>query len=147
MLETSLTCRVCGISKPGDLFYDRKNRRRGKHSWCKSCHKKYRDEWTAKNVDRVKSYRRNLSAEDRRRHRIKHRHGISPQEYKEMFDRQGGVCLICGNLVSGKLAIDHCHSTGKIRGLLCNSCNGGLGLFKDNRKSLSAAIKYLEERA
>ena len=62
-----------------------------------------------------------------------------------MKTNQNNKCLICGNEQDGKdLAIDHCHTTNKVRGLLCNSCNLGLGCFKDNLDILASAIKYLE---
>jgi hypothetical protein len=62
---------------------------------------------------------------------------------------QNGVCAICGSPPTGTrshglLAIDHCHDTLKIRGLLCNNCNNGLGRFKDNPDSLRKAADYLE---
>lgn len=71
----------------------------------------------------------------------------------EMSNRQRGVCKICGNIdvkvnKTGesriqRLAVDHCHKTGKVRGLLCASCNGGLGLFKDDINLLKKATRYL----
>ena len=51
------------------------------------------------------------------------------------------LCCICGE--KQELVIDHDHRTGKVRGLLCGSCNKGLGFFKDNKKYLNSAIKYL----
>ncbi len=66
-----------------------------------------------------------------------------------MFEKQNGECRICNvklnkNRYVGDMAVvDHCHTTGKIRGLLCNSCNRGLGYFRDNPKFLSNAISYL----
>ena len=64
--------------------------------------------------------------------------------YDTLFKKQGGVCYICGNPPGKKkLAVDHNHVTGKIRGLLCNNCNRGLGLFKDNGKLLARALIYL----
>jgi len=79
--------------------------------------------------------------------------GFGVFEYLELHKKQGGVCKICGrpefatNGCSGKvknLAIDHCHKTNAIRGLLCSSCNRSLGLFQDDVNILKSAIKYLE---
>jgi len=80
------------------------------------------------------------------------KYGISSKDYLRMVDEQGHVCKICGEdgkeLTKSrvmKLEIDHCHETGKVRGLLCHKCNKALGLLKDNIETLSNAIKYLKE--
>lgn len=57
---------------------------------------------------------------------------------------QSNRCAICNELFKTKAALDHCHKTGKIRGVLCINCNSGLGFFKDNIPILKAAISYLE---
>lgn len=83
------------------------------------------------------------------------RYGITEQTYREMFERQFGICAICPEqlkLYGTKTHIDHdhsCCSTGKgcgkcVRGLLCPACNTGLGGFKDSTESLRRAIEYLE---
>jgi recombination endonuclease VII len=65
-----------------------------------------------------------------------------------LFGLQGGRCAICAtDLATGRMAIDHCHRTGYIRGLLCRDCNLGLGLFKDNVGHLKRAAKYLDLNA
>lgn len=69
------------------------------------------------------------------------KYGITPGEYIDMLLDQDKRCAICNT--RDYLVIDHCHATGKVRGLLCNKCNLGLGLFKDNVDSLQNAIKYL----
>ena len=73
-------------------------------------------------------------------------YGITIEKYDEMFELQKGKCAICEEIqITGKvLAIDHCHTTGKVRGLLCQTCNTGIAMFKDNIKILKMAIKYLE---
>jgi hypothetical protein len=68
---------------------------------------------------------------------------ITPRLYAEMREAQRGLCAICGIKPSKKLVVDHDHSTGHIRGLLCAQCNTGLGLFKDNARALHGAIEYL----
>lgn len=70
---------------------------------------------------------------------------ISLEEYKNLIDRQNNACKICG--ISGdiqKLCVDHCHSSLKVRGLLCGFCNRGLGSFFDNLEFLTKAIEYLK---
>jgi hypothetical protein len=80
---------------------------------------------------------------DRKRH-----YGIGPVEYAEMLVKQNGVCAICEgvNPNGRELSLDHDHSTGKARGILCNRCNLALGKVKDNTKLLKAMIRYLKER-
>jgi len=77
------------------------------------------------------------------------RYGITVEQYKAMVDEQEGLCAICGTSEPGewftRLVVDHCHSTGKVRGLLCAKCNRGLGQFKDNPQMLRSAIAYLEK--
>ena len=74
------------------------------------------------------------------------KYGIDADQYDRMVENQNNKCKICGTDEPrgiGGWKVDHCHSTGKVRGLLCNNCNLGLGYFKDNIKSLEAAIQYL----
>lgn len=73
-------------------------------------------------------------------------YGITKEDYDRMFIEQGGKCKICQKHQSEfkeKLAIDHCHTKGTVRGLLCKKCNLGIGLFEDNPIFLQSAIKYL----
>ena len=70
--------------------------------------------------------------------------GISKEVYLAMFAAQGGVCAICKLRCVKALAVDHCHATGKIRGLLCLRCNTALGGFKDDVTVMTNAIEYLQ---
>lgn len=89
----------------------------------------------------------------RRDNYLRNKFGIGVDEYEAMADRQGGACAICRALPSpvregrrftnGTLVVDHCHATGKVRGLLCDRCNRGLGQFGDDVDMLWAAISYL----
>lgn len=81
---------------------------------------------------------------------LKRTYGIDAAEYGRMHDEQEGLCAICGSEGFAmkdshklKLVVDHCHGTGRVRGLLCHNCNRALGLFKDNTESLTKAINYL----
>lgn len=79
--------------------------------------------------------------------RIKHMYGITPEQYEEMLIKQDNKCLICKSSEWGSVKpnIDHDHITGKVRGILCRSCNHGLGQFKDSVESLRNAIIYLQQ--
>lgn len=77
-------------------------------------------------------------------------YGITAEAEREMNNRQQGLCAICGKRPSGakkqsyRLHVDHDHTTGKVRGLLCQSCNHGVGNFKDDPALLEAAIAYIK---
>jgi hypothetical protein len=83
------------------------------------------------------------------------KYGITEERYQEMLKAQNGLCLIClqpetatDNRMGGnvkRLAIDHCHNTKKVRGLLCQRCNQGIGNFKHNPEFLKRAALYCEE--
>jgi len=79
-------------------------------------------------------------------------YGITIEQYRETLAKQDGVCAICKQPetteIRGKviaMPVDHCHTSGKARGLLCTQCNRALGLFKDNQRVLEAAINYLKK--
>ena len=76
-----------------------------------------------------------------RKGKLKQRYGLELKDYEAMFRGQGGACAICGHIK--KLHIDHCHNTGKVRGLLCQGCNHGLGNFNDDSERMATAISYL----
>lgn len=79
-----------------------------------------------------------------RRH-LKQRYGITPEQKVQIFESQGSCCAVCKSSEprGGKWATDHCHVRGKVRGVICNSCNTGLGLFADNPDFLREAAEYL----
>lgn len=80
-----------------------------------------------------------------RAHNVRSKFGITLTEYEDIYHKQGGLCDICLVPISmGPGAhLDHCHTTGKIRGFLCQDCNFGLGRFEDNPNRLRQAITYL----
>lgn len=78
-----------------------------------------------------------------RMHQKKHKYGLTESEYLDMFDEQGNKCAICSTSFDEvRACVDHSHETGKVRGLLCDKCNKGLGHFNDDPELLSKAIKY-----
>src|SRR6266567_3377847 len=75
---------------------------------------------------------------------LKRKYGITWDEYQEMFESQKGLCAICQGVEEGRmLSVDHDHETGKVRGLLCGSCNRALGLFKEDPELLDIAKEYV----
>lgn len=100
----------------------------------------YQRAWREKNPERAKN------------NDLKKMFGITLQQYQQMEAAQQGKCAICGRTertfdkhgLPRKMPVDHCHKTGKVRALLCTSCNRGLGLFKDDPEALRVAALYIE---
>lgn len=70
--------------------------------------------------------------------------GLSMDDYKALLESQGGGCAICGKTEEARaLAVDHCHKTGRVRGILCRACNTGIGHLQDDPILLGKAIEYL----
>ena len=82
--------------------------------------------------------------EHARNDRLKLVYGMTPEDYDAILARQNGACAICESKSHRRLCIDHCHSTGTVRGLLCRDCNLGLGNYQDDPKRLLKAIVYLK---
>lgn len=84
----------------------------------------------------------------RRRSELMMKYGITPEEYAETLESQRGGCAICGSTEPKHrgpfFVVDHCHTTGKVRGLLCSPCNTALGLLGDDPKLLRSALRYLK---
>jgi hypothetical protein len=76
--------------------------------------------------------------------KLKHKYNITVDQYETLKQKQDNRCAICGIELTGLSHIDHCHKTGKVRGILCFGCNIGIGHLKDDIKLLKSAIKYLE---
>jgi len=80
---------------------------------------------------------------------MRRNYGITMSEYKEILKSQGDGCAICGrksDVADRRLAVDHCHESGDVRGVLCSLCNQALGLFLDKPELLRAAADYLESK-
>lgn len=122
-------CPKCSTEKKLGEFYNKKSAKDGKASWCKSC--------TA-----AKAY----NPQVHRKSKLQSLYGITPEQYDALLESQGGTCGICklNKPHRGEfMCVDHCHSTGDVRGILCGDCNRAIGLLKDNVESLRSAIKYL----
>lgn len=90
-----------------------------------------------------KRYKAKFDNYNREKH-LRSNYGISQQRYLEMAEQQNGLCLICHENPLKPLNVDHNHSTGKVRGLLCGDCNRGIGLFKESVLRLESAAHYLK---
>jgi hypothetical protein len=102
------------------------------------CRRKYETEWTKNNPEKRRLYNK--------KRRLKAKFDMTCEEYDKIYEQQNKGCAICGAEKSemGRiLAVDHDHFTGKIRGLLCNKCNQGLGFFNDSVDLLESAVIYL----
>lgn len=75
------------------------------------------------------------------------KYGLTLKQFADMVKKQNGLCLICKKpqIDKKKLCVDHDHKTGKIRGLLCDHCNKGLGHVREDIKILEAMVKYLKK--
>ena len=117
----------------------------------------YTKEYYAKNRDKIRERNkawRAANPEKMRAYKLKHRTGLTLEEYDAMLEKQGGVCAICKNTLPKRIkrggevklfCVDHDHKTGENRGLLCDDCNLMLGFAKDRVEILEAAIEYLKE--
>ena len=126
-------CTKCGVSKSIKEFATDKSKCDGLYSSCDDC--------------RGKLYKKPIYKSIRRKAHLKRAFGLTPDEYNIMVKKQNGRCAICNgkNKNNWNLAIDHDHKTGKIRQLLCASCNVILGTAYDDINILKAAIKYLQK--
>ena len=85
-----------------------------------------------------------------RENHLKKKYGITSEDYERMHENQDGKCAICETTETGDrrakhFTVDHCHETGKVRGLLCHRCNTALGLFEDKTDRMNNAIQYLRK--
>lgn len=146
-------CGKCGKLKHFEEFAACVRRRNGRHPICKKCQKPKWQEYYQKDPRGIAKTTRDRYAANRLRYRkaaTMRRFKLTEDEYDKVHSRD--LCQVCKkpetktrNGKVTRLAIAHCHETGKVRGLLCNLCNQGLRSFKDNPSVLRAAAKYLEK--
>jgi hypothetical protein len=96
-----------------------------------------------KSCDKCREKDRDRMNTDANKRRLRN-YGLVEQDYVQLVERQNGNCAICGLHFDQPLHIDHCHETGKIRGLLCHKCNTGIGLLGDNVEIIRRALRYLD---
>ncbi len=132
------TCSFCKEEKPISAF---KIKRKNSIAvtCCKDCSNTIQRQWRSGNVE---------AKEQARYHRLQRRYDLHKEAFEVLYDSQGGKCAICrGEFPSySKACVDHCHHTGKVRGLLCVKCNSGIGQFKDDIELVELAVRYLRDR-
>lgn len=137
MIEETKECKKCKQALPLSSYY--KERGGSYRLKCKPCTYEENRERYHNNPSTKEAHRK--AAE---RYRIKS-YGISVDEHDKLLKLQKNACAICGKTSSSKLAIDHCHKTGKVRALLCNGCNTSLGNVNESIDVLKKMIEYLEK--
>lgn len=125
-----MICCRCEVDKEETDFCPSKV----KDKWCRACSRAYAN--SRREKDALIKYKSN----------IMRNFGVTLEFYDYTLKTQNGGCAICKgvNANGERLAIDHCHETGRVRGLLCSNCNLGLGYFKDDLERLASASMYLK---
>lgn len=143
-------CSQCQKEKPLSEFFKSKNTKSGYWGQCKQCCYARGTAYRKANKAQIAASRKKWAQENKelrakltRKSILKNRYGITLEQYAEMLKRQNGQCKICQQKIE-KPCVDHCHSTGLVRGILCNGCNVGLGAFKDKPDLLRKAADYLQ---
>ena len=162
--EVEKTCAGCGLTKPVEAFYTKRDQSVRAHprytNRCKRCHCAYtaelkRKRYAGDREAKARDQARKLAwVKAGGRHRLKHltlsKNALSYHAYDLQFAEQNGRCAICLRVPfpnESRFPFDHDHGTGLARGVLCAECNNGLGCFKDNVEHLKAAISYLRRWA
>lgn len=135
-------CTKCGKTKSLSDFNKRSASKDGLTSRCTQCLNTKALQIRKDRPDSTRGYN------------LKVRFDMSISDYNNLFLKQRGLCAICKKPEISKdkagkykwLCVDHNHNTGKVRGLLCQNCNTGIGLLRDSKKVLESAIKYLNKR-
>jgi peptide methionine sulfoxide reductase MsrB len=136
-------CGKCGDTKPITDFSLNKGKGDGHHYWCKLCANEY---------NRMRNQRVYTEAFIRAKN-LKQLYGMSSEDYQLIFLAQNGVCAACGQPETAidhrtkqvkNLQIDHCHTTGRVRALLCKECNNALGLLHDDKERIRLLLRYVE---
>ena len=129
---TSKICKDCGERKDLSEFAKNKEMADGRINFCNPCrYKRY-----AKKRNKTDSYWG---------YQLQWKYNLSLEKYQQMLEDQNGCCAICGLKPDYRLCVDHRHDTGKVRGLLCRTCNKAIGQLGDTPDGLKRALKYLEE--
>lgn len=131
-------CRDCGDMKSLNDFHVNRVTPDGRHYYCKECQNERGAKWRAANPDKAKE----VAKRSQRKRHLSSTYGMSVDEYDALLEKQGGVCPLCQRELK-RPSIDHCHSTGKIRGILCRHCNSSLSVFENDPDAIYRLIAYL----
>jgi hypothetical protein len=141
-----LKCSKCSQVKTLDEMSKDSSRKGGLSSWCKACRRVSARKWGAITENKAPRIR-DISYEQSRNYMLKHRYGITQEDYTTLLRNQQHSCAICKkdiNDMTYHLHVDHSHTTGEVRGLLCSPCNVYLGYIKDNPTIFQNGIQYLQ---
>ena len=145
--QTSRNCTKCLERKPYEQFHRTTKSKSGRRAVCASCAKEHNTgHYWANREKRIAQVRQWIDSNpEKHLSYALRRYGITPEDYQAMLVSQANGCAICRlPCVSGnRLSVDHCHTSGAVRGLLCRDCNTSLGKFKDNQDLLIRAAIYL----
>lgn len=155
-LDGTKECTRCKRDLPKTEFHRVKSKKSGLRSICRTCVSEMDLNRSQEAKDKENAQRRAIywSLKDRKNY-LKTRYGLTIEAYDALHAKQNGLCAICGNPESQlsnqgtrkRLAVDHDHLTGQVRGLLCTHCNIAIGILGDDHKRLERAIEYLQEAA
>lgn len=133
------TCIKCGLQKSLEDFHRHRQSSQGRRGTCKLCIKEYGKLYRATEPVHLKTAR----AIAKREGWLRRKYGIDLQIFEKLLDAQGGVCALCKTTEPGGQysvwVVDHCHDTGRVRGLLCHSCNISLGTYEALAKTAGTA--------
>lgn len=138
-------CYSCKEFLPQSKFYFRKDNNTT-YNKCKECTDSSYKEYYKSNKERILNQQQTEGAKQRKERELIRNYNITLNEWNDILSNQNDLCAICKIKFSDNSKtphVDHCHKTGKIRGLLCSNCNHGIGQFKDDISILQEAIKYL----
>lgn len=154
-------CSRCKENLSVDRFWKDKSTKSGYRSYCKDCkpdRSAYHKEWQTNKLAENPDYWREREAvrdpetrwKSNRKAALKAKYSLTPEDYEDMLVSQDGMCAICfregfNEATDKLLAVDHDHETGKVRGLLCQTCNQAIGFLKDDVNLLQNAIHYLNK--
>lgn len=142
---SQIICKKCSVPQDPEDFGDLPAKRNGKQSWCKKCMYESHKDWRRQNHERHNKLIRISKLRKRGAN-------ITLKELEDMEIAQNCLCAICGQPETclrtpdssmSRLAVDHCHKTGKVRGLLCRLCNSSLGRLGVSPHLLQASLDYM----
>lgn len=138
-LQTLTSCTECGAAWPDEPA------RPSLKGGCSGCRREYKRRYNSGNYRKHVTVRRKRALNNYYSKGTRYaKYGITREQFEEMYEKQNGCCAICSREVDeSKAHIDHDHSTGVVRGLLCMGCNRALGYLGDSTENVERALVYL----